>query len=56
MSTLTVAVATLSVNKQNWWLVTYTPSSIVSTLAVAVATLGVNKLKRWLEICIPSSI
>ena len=45
MSTLTVEVATLSVNKLIWWLAMYTPRSIVSILTVVVATLSVNKMK-----------
>ena len=44
VSTLAVAIATLSVNKLKLWLAMYTPRSIVSTLTVAVAPLSVNKL------------
>ena len=55
MSTLTVAVATLSVNKLKRWLAMCTLISIVPTLAVAVATHSVNKLKRWLAMCTLSS-
>ena len=45
VSTLTVVVATLSVNKMKMIVGICTPKSIVSTLTVAVATLSVNKLK-----------
>ena len=47
VSKLTVAVATLSINKLKRWLAmcTCTPSSM-STLTVAVATLSVNNMKN----------
>ena len=45
VSKLTVAVATLSVNKLKRWLAMCTPSSM-STLTVAVATLSVNNKKN----------
>ena len=44
VSKLTVAVATLSVNKLKLWLAMHTACSIVSKLTVAVATLSLNKL------------
>ena len=43
VSTLRVAVATLSVNKKQ--IIVLTPSSIVSTLIVAVAKHNQNKFK-----------
>ena len=45
VSTLTVVLATLSVNKMKMMVGNVTLCSIVSILTVAVATLSVNKIK-----------
>ena len=45
VSTLTVVVATLSVNKMKMIIGNVTACSILSILTVAVATLSVNKIK-----------
>ena len=49
LSILTVAVATLSVNKIKRWLAMYSPRSAVSNLTVEAAILSVNKMKMMVE-------